>query len=109
MKTGMFPGLLKGLTSAQRDEVRHAQFGLALLRDLFETQPSCRNAVREHLRRCLPVFSAVLEPRTARKEILQALDVDPFTRRKKAFAFLQRNVRELHLEVEDMELLGALS
>jgi len=109
MKTGRFPGLLKALTFAQRDEVRHAQFGLNLLRDLFTEQPSSRNAVRLHMREHLPVFSAVLEPRPARKEILQALGLNPFARRRKAFTLLQRNLRELGLEIEVLQPSAAVA
>jgi ribonucleoside-diphosphate reductase beta chain len=103
MKTGRFPGLLRALTFAQRDEVRHAQFGVSLLRDLFAEQPSSRSAVRLHMREQLPVFSAVLEPRPARKEILEALGLNPFERRRRAFTLLQRNLRELGLEMEVVE------
>ena len=107
LKRGRFPGLLRGLTFAQRDEVRHARFGLSLLRDLFAEQPSSRNAVRLHMQEHLPVFSAVLEPRPARKEIFEAFGLDPFERRKKAFKLLQRNLRELGLETEAVELSTA--
>jgi ribonucleoside-diphosphate reductase beta chain len=108
MKTRRFPGLLRALTFAQRDEVRHAQFGLSVLRDLFAEQPSSRNAVRLHMREQLPVFSAVLEPRPSRKETLEALGLDPFERRRKAFMLLQRNLRDLGLDdMESVELSTA--
>jgi ribonucleoside-diphosphate reductase beta chain len=107
LKTGRFPGLLRAMTFAQRDEVRHANFGLSLLRDLFAERPSSRNAVRLHLEEHLPVFSAVLEPRPARKEIFEALGLNPFERRRKAFKLLQRNLRDLGLEPEVMELSTA--
>jgi ribonucleoside-diphosphate reductase beta chain len=107
IKTGRFPGLLKALTFAQRDEVRHAQFGFSLLRDLFAEQPLSRNAVRLHMQEHLPVFSAVLEPRPARKEILEALGLNPFERRRKAFTLLQHSLRELGLETEFVETAAA--
>jgi hypothetical protein len=91
---------LKALTLAQRDEVRHAQFGLVLLRDVFTEQPSSRDAVGRHMREHLPMFSALLEPRPARKEILEALGLNPFARRRKAFTLLRRHLQDLGLEMD---------
>lgn len=104
IKTGRFPGLLKALTFAQRDETRHAGLGRSVLRDLFAESSSSRDGVMRHMQDHLPVFSAVLEPRPARKEILAALGLDPFERRKRAFNLLQRSLVELGQEMSVAEV-----
>jgi ribonucleoside-diphosphate reductase beta chain len=94
-KTDRFPGLLAGMTHAHQDEVRHAQFGVSLLREIFAEDPSARDAVADHMRKILPLFSEVLQPRQARKDILQALGLNPLERRQRAFAHLQRHADAL--------------
>ena len=97
-KTSRFPGLLEAMTHAHRDEVRHAQFGIALLRDIFAAEPSARHAAIAHMRELLPAFSEVLRPRPARKAILESLGLNPYERRHRAFGLLQRNLQALGLD-----------
>jgi ribonucleoside-diphosphate reductase beta chain len=103
IKTGRFPGLLKALTLAQRDEVRHAELGLAILLRLFEERTSCREAVRLHLHEHLSTFSSVLEPRPERRRILEDFGLDPLERRNKAFTLLRRNAGALGLSIRDIK------
>lgn len=93
-----FPGLLEGLTCMHRDEVRHAQFGISLLRDLLAAQPLCRDAVTDQVRDILPAFSEVLTPARARKTTLETLGLNPYKRRQRAFSLLQRNLRAVGID-----------
>jgi ribonucleoside-diphosphate reductase beta chain len=102
-KIGRFPGLLEGLTCIHRDEVRHAQFGITLLQDILATQPSCRDAVVAHIEDILPTFSEVLTPGSERKTKLESLGLNPYERRQRAFALLQRNLRSVGIDGKTTE------
>ncbi len=102
-KLNRFPGLLEGMTYAHQDEVRHAQFGISLLQDIFATEPSSRDAVIAHLRELLPLFSEVLVPRPGRKAVLKSLGLDPYERRRRAFTLLQRKLRALGIDAGFIE------
>jgi ribonucleotide reductase beta subunit family protein with ferritin-like domain len=97
-RVGLFPGLLLGMTHAHRDEVRHAQLGVALLQDILDREPSARGAAAAQLEAALPLFSEVLNPRPERKAILESLGLNPYERRERAFAHLQRHLRALDLD-----------
>jgi len=99
----LFPGLLEGLTYAQRDEVRHAQFGLAVLMDLVEAYPTARDAAVDHVREILPLFSRVLEPQADRMAVLSSLGLDPFDRRSSAFGHLQRQLQVMGIGSEMLD------
>ena len=108
IKTTRFPGLLKALTLAQRDEVRHAELGLAILLRLFDERSSCRDAVQLHLEEHLSTFSSVLEPRPERRRILEGFGLDPCERRNKAFTFLRRKASALGLSIRDNTRAGEM-
>jgi ribonucleoside-diphosphate reductase beta chain len=93
--TKRFPGLQKGMTYAQRDEVRHTQFGISLLQDIFAQTPAAREAVRLHAQEILPLVSKVLEVHPARKAKLESLGLNPNERRERAFAYLRRQSQVL--------------
>ncbi len=97
-RTGLFPGFLAGLTLAHRDESRHTQLGLFILKDILAKNPSCRAVVTEYLDELLPTFSKVLELNPGRKVILESLDLNPYLRREKTFGFLNRHLRVLGLD-----------
>lgn len=99
-RTGLFPGLRYGITLAHRDEVRHAQFGLSLLQDIFAEEPAARAAAIAQVRELLPLFSKVLEPRPARMAFLRSLGMDPDDRRRRGFRYLQRHLGTLGIEGE---------
>ncbi len=102
-KTGKFPGLLKGMTHAHQDEVRHAQLGLCILQDMFTQDKSTRGPVIAHLQTLLPLFSDILIPRPGRKAILESLGLNPFERRQRAFSHLQRHLQLLGIDAGVVE------
>lgn len=105
-KVNRFPGLLEGLTRAHQDEVRHAQLGVCLLQDFLSEEPPVRNAVNAHLEAVLPMFSEVLQPRSARMEILRSLGLNPLERRQRAFGHLRRHLQMLGIDsrpIDDWE------
>jgi ribonucleotide reductase beta subunit family protein with ferritin-like domain len=102
-KMERFPGLLEGMTYAHRDEVRHAQFGITLLQDLFAAEPSCRDVASAHVQEILPLFSEVLDPRPARKVILESLGLNPYERRQRAFGLLQRHLQAVGIGSDVVE------
>jgi ribonucleotide reductase beta subunit family protein with ferritin-like domain len=97
-KVDRFPGLLDGLTRAHQDEVRHAQLGICLLQDLLADEPAARSAVCAHLDIVLPSFSEVLQPRPARKSVLEGLGLNPLERRQRAFGHLKRHLQALAID-----------
>jgi ribonucleoside-diphosphate reductase beta chain len=96
-RTDLFPGLRRGLIFAQRDEVRHVQFGVATLDELFAANPEARDAADAHLTRVLPILGKVLEPQRERAAALSALGLDPLQRRTDAFAQLDHHLRQVGL------------
>jgi hypothetical protein len=96
-RSQMLPGLRRGITFAQRDEVRHVQFGVSLLDGLFAVDPKARSAVAEHAARLLPLLHKVFEPQPERVAAISALGLDPMQRRAEAFAYLSRHLRLLGL------------
>lgn len=103
IKTELFPGLLAGLTHAHRDEVRHAQLGIALLQDIFGQSPASRIAVTAHLENVLPAISDLLQPQPARTAILEALGLNPLERRQRAFNLLRRHLQAIGINAEPIE------
>jgi ribonucleoside-diphosphate reductase beta chain len=96
-RSRIFPGLKHGLTSAQRDEVRHVQFGVSLLDALFAADPKARDAVAGHLARVLPLLCKVFEPQAERAAAMSALGLDPIQRRTEAFEHLSRQLEVIGL------------
>ena len=92
MRVGLFPGLLEGMSYAQRDEVRHAQFGVALLQYIFREDPSARDAAANYLRDIIPLLDALTTPQAGRTAVLQSLGLDPMARRRKIYSLLRRHL-----------------
>jgi len=105
--TKRFPGLLEGLTHCHRDEARHAQFGLALLHDLLAANPAARSAVADHLHAQLPSFSEMFKLHPERKAVLEALGLNPYERRERAFALLRRHLQTLGIAADCTALTRA--
>jgi ribonucleoside-diphosphate reductase beta chain len=99
-KLQRFPGLREGMAFVHRDEVRHAQFGLSVLRHIFTEEPSARDAAADYMKELLPLFCRLLEPRPGRSAVLESLGLDPLARRRKAFSLLQRHLIALDIPVD---------
>ena len=97
-KTKLFPGLLEGITHANRDEMRHVQLGIVLLKDMFEREPAAIDSTEAYLQTLLPLISDLMRVRPDRKAVLESLDINPFERRRRAFDLLRRHLKTLGID-----------
>lgn len=99
-RMAIFPGLVQGIDLLTRDEVRHFQFGMRLLLDLFAERPELREIAADQLDRMMPYLNQLLVPSPERRGALEQLDLDPWARRRAAFAAIRRHVARLGIRRE---------
>ena len=59
---GILPGFYEGMRNVSKDEQRHIGFGVKILHDLQQEDPSCKDAVAELLREVMPYTVGVFIP-----------------------------------------------
>lgn len=83
---GFLPGYYKGFTATCRDEARHVQFGLSVIRKMLDEDPTLVGELFETIRTVLYAFGTnsqvlYLEPIGFSEEMLQAMFVNQLNRK----------------------------